>query len=371
DATAATSITTPGTYTVTVTGANGCTATSQLVITQDITPPTAGITNNTGTTVLTCTTTQIDLTATGGTSYLWSNSDATAATSITTPGTYTVTVTGANGCTATSQLVITQDITPPTAGITNNTGTTALTCIQTSISLTATGGVSYLWSTTETTANISVTTAGTYTVTVTGANGCTATAQEIITGSCTVDYGDLPDASVGGNYSTTAADGGPSHGIITGLHLGTNIDADSDGQPSANGDGDDTDGGDDDDGVVVGSTYDIVPGGTIRVPFTVTNTTGNTAYLEAWIDWNGDGDFDDPGEHVVSLDDSGGSFPGYMTITVPSTATTGTNIGLVVRLSNTQPTTPGGYLNSGEVETYLIDVNCPAQICLPVQTTKN
>ncbi|MEZ4959769.1 MAG: hypothetical protein R2830_08125 [Saprospiraceae bacterium] len=38
----------------------------------------------------TCTTTQIDLTATGGTSYLWSNSDATAATSITTPGTYTV-----------------------------------------------------------------------------------------------------------------------------------------------------------------------------------------------------------------------------------------------------------------------------------------
>ncbi|MEZ4959768.1 MAG: DUF11 domain-containing protein [Saprospiraceae bacterium] len=80
--------------------------------------PTAGITNNTGTTILTCTTPQIDLTATGGTSYLWSNSDATAATSITTPGTYTVTVTGANGCTATSQLVITQDITPPTAGIT-------------------------------------------------------------------------------------------------------------------------------------------------------------------------------------------------------------------------------------------------------------
>ena len=376
--TAGLSVTDPGTYTVTVTAANGCTATSQLVITQDITPPTAGITNNTGATELTCNTTSISLTATGGGTYLWSDvgGTTTAGLSVTDPGTYTVTVTAANGCTATSQLVITQDITPPAAGITNNDGTTEITCIQTSISLTATGGGTYLWSDVggTTTANLSVTSAGTYTVTVTGTNGCTATSQVVITGSCNTDYADLPDGTAGtgaGDYQTLSANNGPSHGIISGLSLGTIVDAEADGQPSVNGDGDDTDGSDDDDGVMVGSTFDIVPGGTIRIPVTVTNTTGNTAYLVAWIDWNGDGDFDDPGEQVVSTDDSGGPFPAYMTIPVPSTATTGTGLGMIVRLSNSVISSPEGYLTSGEVESLLIDVNCPTQICLPVQTTKN
>ena len=290
---------------------------------------------------------------------------------MTTAGTYTVTVTAANGCTSTSSKEVFEDTTPPTAGITNNSGTTELTCIQTSISLTATGGVSYAWSSGENTANISVTTAGTYTVTVTGANGCTSTASTDITGECTVDYADLPDASVGGSYSTTQADGGPSHGIITGLSLGSSVDADADGQPSVGGDGDDTDGNDDDDGVTVGSTYDIVPEGTIRVPFTVTNTTGNTAYLTAFIDWNNDGDFDDAGELVSQIDDGGGSFPTYLEIPVPANATTGTDLGFIVRVSNTNSSSPGGYLNSGEVESYLIDVNCPSQICLPATSTKN
>ncbi len=374
DTTTNLSVTTPGTYTVTVTAANGCTATAQTTITQDVTPPTAGITNNTGTTELTCNTTSISLTATGGGTYLWSTSDTTTNLTVTTPGTYTLTVTAANGCTATAQTTITQDVTPPTAGINNNDSTTVITCIQTSISLTATGGGTYLWSTTDTTANISVTAAGTYTVTVTAANGCTATAQEVITGECTIDYADLPDGTAGtgpGDYQTTSANGGPSHGIIDGLSLGTQIDAEADGQPTANGDGDDTDGTNDDDGVVVGPTYDIVPGGTIRVPVTVTNTTGNTAYLVAWIDWNGDGDFDDPGEQVISINDGTVPFPEYLEIPIPSTATTGTDIGFIIRLSNTEPTSPGGYLSSGEVESYLIDVNCPTQICLPVQTTKN
>ncbi|HOW25963.1 MAG TPA: Ig-like domain-containing protein, partial [Bacteroidales bacterium] len=146
-ATAANSFTSPGTYTVTVTGANGCTDTESITITQNITPPTAGITNNTGITELTCTTTSISVTATGGVNYLWDGgaTPATAANSFTSPGTYMVTVTGANGCTDTESITITQNITPPTAGITNNTGTTVLTCVSTSISVTATGGVDYQW----------------------------------------------------------------------------------------------------------------------------------------------------------------------------------------------------------------------------------
>ncbi len=179
--TANNSFTTSGTYTVTVTAANGCTATSSITLSQDITPPTTAITNNTGTVAFTCTTTSISVTATpaGAASYSWSNGSSSANTSFTTPGTYTVTVTAANGCNATSSITLSQDITPPTIGITNNTGTTALTCTTTSISVTATpaGAASYAWSNGATTANNSFTTPGTYTVTVTAANGCTATSS--------------------------------------------------------------------------------------------------------------------------------------------------------------------------------------------------
>ncbi|HNP54589.1 MAG TPA: hypothetical protein PKK69_08220, partial [Ferruginibacter sp.] len=110
------SITAPGTYTVTVTGSNGCTATSSIIVTQDITAPTAGITNNSGTTVLTCSQTSISVTATGGVSYSWDNGLGTNANaSITAPGTYTVTVTGSNGCTATASIVVTQNLATPGA----------------------------------------------------------------------------------------------------------------------------------------------------------------------------------------------------------------------------------------------------------------
>ena len=348
------------------------------IIVIENTPPTAGITNNTGTTELTCTTTSISLTATGGGTYLWSDtgSTTTADLTVTSAGTYTVTVTAANGCTATSQVVITQDITPPTAGITNNTGSTEITCLQTSISLTATGGGTYLWSDTgsTTTADLTVTSAGTYTVTVTAANGCTATSQITITGSCTVDYADLPDGTAGngpGDYNTTSANNGPSHGIVTGLVLGSNIDAESDGQPSANGDGDDTDGTDDDDGMSIGSTFDIVPGGTIRIPYTGNNSTGSDANLVAWVDWNNDGVFS-AGEKVTPIVVPGtGAFSGHLTVPVPETATTGSNIGLLVRLSNSAITSPDGYLTSGEVESYMLSVNCPTQICIPATSIKN
>jgi large repetitive protein len=224
-------ITAAGTYTVTVTGANGCTSTAAITITADPSIPTAGITNNTGTTVLTCTTTSISVTATGGVSYSWDNGLGTNAdATITSPGTYTVTATAANGCTATASITVTQDIAAPTAGITNNTGSTVLTCTLTSISVTATGGVSYAWDGgLGTNANATITAAGTYTVTVTGANGCTSTAAITITADPSA-----PIADITNNTGTTVltctttsisvtATGGVSYAWDNGL--GTNANA--------------------------------------------------------------------------------------------------------------------------------------------------
>ena len=178
----------PGTYTVTVTGANGCTDTESITVTANNTAPVASISNNTGTTVLTCNTTSISVTASGGVSYAWSNGlGNSASATIILPGTYTVTVTGANGCTDTESITVTGGNTPPTAGITNNTGTTELSCNTTSISVTATGGGTYAWSNgLGNSASATITQAGTYTVTVTGASGCTDTESITITGGAGV-----------------------------------------------------------------------------------------------------------------------------------------------------------------------------------------
>ena len=76
----------------------------------------AGITNNTGTTVLSEQNPSISLTATGGVTYLWSggSSPNTASNTITEPGTYTVVVSAYNGVPATASIVITQEaVTPP------------------------------------------------------------------------------------------------------------------------------------------------------------------------------------------------------------------------------------------------------------------
>ena len=173
ETTADLTVTTAGTFTVTVTGANGCTDTETVTTTLDNTDPVAAIANDNGL-ALTCAVPSTTLTASGGVSYEWNTGETTADLTVTTAGTFTVTVTGANGCTDTETVTTTLDNTDPVAAIANDNGL-ALTCAVPSTTLTASGGVSYEWNTGETTADLTVTTAGTFTVTVTGANGCTDT----------------------------------------------------------------------------------------------------------------------------------------------------------------------------------------------------
>ncbi|MFV5698103.1 T9SS type A sorting domain-containing protein, partial [Flavobacterium sp. ZT3R17] len=105
------------TYTVTVTGANGCTKTDDVIVTVDKALPVA----NAGSDVtINCTTTSTTLGASGGVSYSWSPAAGLSATNIANPvatpsttTTYTVTVTGANGCTKTDAVIVTVDKTSP------------------------------------------------------------------------------------------------------------------------------------------------------------------------------------------------------------------------------------------------------------------
>jgi gliding motility-associated-like protein len=173
-------VTSPGIYTLNILDSNGCVNSTNLTIIQDITIPTPSISTSPNTQILTCSTPSITLNGTGGNSYTWSNGSTsignTATISITIPGTYTVTATGPNGCIDTEIISISQNITPPVAAIQNMTNTNILDCNTTSISLMASGGISYSWSNgaaiVGATPQLQVTTPGTYTLTATGPNGC-------------------------------------------------------------------------------------------------------------------------------------------------------------------------------------------------------
>jgi hypothetical protein len=125
---------------VTVTSANGCTDTESITITENKTAPTAGITNNTGFTELTSTVTSISLTATGSGSYQWGNGLTSATISVSTPGNYSVTVKGANGCTSSASITISQKapVELTVSGVVTDISCNGLT--DGSIDLTVTGG---------------------------------------------------------------------------------------------------------------------------------------------------------------------------------------------------------------------------------------
>ncbi|MCX6291102.1 MAG: gliding motility-associated C-terminal domain-containing protein [Bacteroidetes bacterium] len=181
-----------GTYTCTVTDANGCTTTANATITQ----PSAALNSSvTSTNNVTCNGNSngvIDLTVTGGTapySYLWSPGGATTQdlTALDT-GTYSVTVTDSLGCTSTASTIITEPgvLVPLITSV--SVGGVNIACYggsTGSATASATGGTlpySYLWSPSGDTAQTqNGLSAGTISVLVTDANGCTGTATSVIT----------------------------------------------------------------------------------------------------------------------------------------------------------------------------------------------
>src|SRR5581483_982494 len=176
---------TAGTYTVTATDNSGCTVTANATITQ----PQPIIINFTSQS-LKCNG-QSDGSATasasGGTSpytYNWSNGGTNATHSNLSAGTYTVTVIDDHSCTATASITITQ----PTALTTFIASTTPVSCYgmangtATAAPTGGTGTYTYSWTTipTQHTAVATGLTAGSYTVIVNDANGCSSTASALI-----------------------------------------------------------------------------------------------------------------------------------------------------------------------------------------------
>ena len=159
------------------------------------------------------------------------------------------------------------------------------------------------------------------------------------------DFGDAPspyptlyneDDNLSGAYHALS---------VGGLHLGDTVDDELDGQPNAHATGDDNDSPvDDEDGVVAENWF--VPGQSTDI----TVTASDAGYLNAWFDFNADGDWDDAGEQIfVGLSLQAGS--NLLSVPVPGDAVAGATYARF-RFSSTQILGPTGPAIDGEVEDY-------------------
>lgn len=211
-------------YIITINDQYGCAASDTVMVSVNSLPNA-----NAGQDMAICQGSGALLNATGGTSYSWgpasglnstSNSSPFANPSATTQ--YTVTITDNNGCMNIDSVIVTVNPLPPA-----NAGPNATICTGSSVTLNASGGVSYSWApptglstTTGPTPNANPTTTTTYTVTVTDANGCVNTDAVTVT----VSAPPLPDAGNNvfvcqGGSVTLAGTGGGTYSWSPGTGL--------------------------------------------------------------------------------------------------------------------------------------------------------
>ncbi|MFN0214229.1 MAG: hypothetical protein ACKVT2_08235, partial [Saprospiraceae bacterium] len=158
-------VTQPGTYAVTVTNQYGCTGTKEITINPAGVPE---VILSASVPAICPGQTDILTAPAGYVSYVWSDGDLGITNIVTQPGTYEITVTNVYGCTGTGSITV-DPLPTPVIAI-----TTTPFCPGGNSTLTATGGIfpNYIWSNGQTTNPITVSTAGTYSVTVSGASIC-------------------------------------------------------------------------------------------------------------------------------------------------------------------------------------------------------
>lgn len=169
------------------------------------------------------------------------------------------------------------------------------------------------------------------------------------------DFGDAPTAAQSGfvaSYPTNLVDDAARH-RITGLFLGSIVDAENNGQPSVNALGDDQAGtvGDEDGVSFIVSA--IVSDDTATTSSVVV-TASQPGKLDGWIDFNHDGDWLDSGEQIfTSLTVAAGS--NRLSYTIPAGATSGSSYARF-RLSSAGGLLPAGPAADGEVEDYPVEL---------------
>ncbi len=155
-----------------------------------------------------------------------------------------------------------------------------------------------------------------------------------------MDFGDAPDSM---GYPTLMIFNGARHQIVPGVHLGAAIDFEPDGQPNptATGDGDD-------DGVLFTSPLLIGQTATLDI---IASTNG---FVDAWMDWNRNGSWSDPGEQIfISQAVMAGT--NHLSFSLPA-QTLASNTFARFRFSTTGGLSFDGPAADGEVEDYVVTI---------------
>ncbi len=201
--TATADVSVAGTYQIVVTASNGCTASTSSEVTEDIEAPALSISN----TQVNCTEANITITAdyAADASINWTGPNGftsnVSTITVNMNGTYEATIMdNTNGCTSTSSVEIEEDFTLPTASATGG----IISCTETNVQLMASSNIadaSYQWNGpggySSILQNPSVDEEGTYILTVTSTNGCTAEATATVSTDSS-----LPNANVTGENLT-------------------------------------------------------------------------------------------------------------------------------------------------------------------------
>jgi hypothetical protein len=161
------------------------------------------------------------------------------------------------------------------------------------------------------------------------------------------DFGDAPS-----QYPVTLANKGAYHVFYQLLRLGKLRDSEPDGLSSAGVNGDDLNNLDDEDGITFTSPLITGQSASCSVTSIVPPTTG--AYLNAWIDFNIDSDWDDSGEQIMINQPLTGVIQN-LTFTVPASAIPGTTYARF-RANIAGFLGPAGLASNGEVEDYQVTI---------------
>jgi hypothetical protein len=174
----------------------------------------------------------------------------------------------------------------------------------------------------------------------------------------TLDFGDAPAP-----YPTTLAAGGAHHTVVLDVYLGNTVDRELDGREDPDALGDDNAKLDDEDGVVVDAF--LVAGQTAQI----TVTASVAGKLDAWLDLNGDGDWDDQvdgqDEHIF-VSESLVAGPNDLSFDVPAGAAPGYTFARF-RFSTVGGLDYDGPAADGEVEDYRVGID-DAEVLLDGRT---
>ena len=157
------------------------------------------------------------------------------------------------------------------------------------------------------------------------------------------DFGDAPDPT----FPTLLSNDGARHLIVEGFSLGASVDGEIDGQPSAGATGDESD--------EAGVTF---PAPLVaRTDVDIIVNASQAGLLDAWVDFNQDGDWNDANEQIFNSQNvSAGD--NTLTVSVPDGSVDGLAIARF-RLSSTGGLATTGEASSGEVEDYQVSVVDP------------